>query len=244
MPASKYDTERGNGYNINGQHFLLLSSSGITAATEPVVDDVVAVINDVESTYQPDKQVAAIDGRIGAMLSASKSAIAEATEAARDTAKATATTMTAPPTIAAAAERLGPEIRSRLAALTPAERHAALADADAVTIAAAREQEWALLPGTLDATREAADERAVLLYHVERSGMAGSHPAQPSVDRIIATGTDDQAVQTAARAALVRHRERIEAVEADEGAARGLVGIVAAALHITPAAALARIVGA
>lgn len=245
MPATKNQTPRGPVCNVNGSTVFFPSDRQATEVVEPAADDLVAIIGDVESTYQAERQPAAMERRSGPFLSASRAAIAAMMTATKETHTADLQMMTPPPAIADAAQRNGPEIRRALSDLAAPALHGALVNADAVTLTAAREMNWGLLPHALPESRAMADERLAILYHIERSGMSAGRPAVPDADgRILAVGIDNAAVYADAEAAYTRHKARLDGVEADEGIAQGLVSLVAAALKIDRKTALSRILSA
>jgi hypothetical protein len=242
MPATNTISPRGPVPNINGATAFFPSDRPATEMIQPAVNDLVATINDVEATYQPERQGDALDRRIGPFLSASRAAIAAMLANAKETAAADMVVMTPPPAIADAAATRGPEIRRRLIDLPGPALHAALLRADVVTLTAAREMDWGMMVNVLPETRAAIDERLAVLYHIERAGMGAARPALADADgRILAVGTDSDAVYADAEAALERHKARLAGVEADEGIAHGLVSLAAAALKIERKAALSRI---
>lgn len=90
--------------------------------------------------------------------------------------------------------------------------------------------------------RDMANDRYLALNFADRVGLAGNHPAQPSVEGdLLATGVDMAAVERAATAALERHRERGERSASDEQALRSIVAYLAAAFAMQPADVLERI---
>ncbi len=242
MPASKTLSPRGPVYTVNGTTIFFPSDRPATESIEPAADDLVAMINDIESTYQPDRQDDALDRRSGLIQSTSRATIAAMLTTTKETLAADQRMMTPPTAIEDAANRNGAEIRRVLSDVAPPALHSELMDADPVTLTAAREMNWALLPQALPETRAMADERLAILYHIERSGMSAGRPAAPDADkRILAVGIDHAAVYADAEAAYTRHKARLAGVEADEGIAQGLVSIVAAAFKIDRKAALGRI---
>lgn len=240
MPASIEHMSRGVVPNFNGVTAFLPADRPMTAALVPVLTEGAANLNEAEKRYTPEHLGAALERRLAPLLTASNRAIAAATASAQTVAAARVVGLTPPKSTAEQADRLGVEIRARLNAMSDAERHAALNDADPVTQAAALAGDGKLVQ-MLPETRAMLETQAMVAFHAIRSGMAANRPAKSSLSRIIATGPDEEAVRVDAAAAVARHMEDVAGVEADETALQGLTQLVAGALGIRPEEALTRI---
>ncbi len=132
------------------------------------------------------------------------------------------------------------EWRSVYRSLTPGEQAGRIAVAGLRELAAiVAAPDLANLSPELRAT---VNDRYLALNFADRAGLAGNHPAQPSVEGdLLATGVDMVAVERAANAALERHRTRGEQSASDEQALRSIVAYLAAAFAMQPADVLDRI---
>ncbi|UVI39109.1 hypothetical protein [Qipengyuania spongiae] len=88
-----------------------------------------------------------------------------------------------------------------------------------------------------------ARERFWIENWIARHNAESNHPAQPSVDTVLATGPDHAALRAEAEGYLAQHRERMASIDDNEAIAKRLVGFLAAVFDITPEKALDRIVG-
>lgn len=86
-----------------------------------------------------------------------------------------------------------------------------------------------------------ARERALSVFHVERTALNASHPNVPTPDRLIAVGTSQRDTAAAAEMAVANYKARVEAVEADESILQHLVRFIASATDTTPGQALDRV---
>lgn len=236
MPIYTDDTGRGFLYN---KILLLPPEHGLKGPT----DDLAARYNRDEALYQPEPFNEHVRRSIlPPYLSAARRSFGDMTENAKAFAAKSTTALTPPPTVKSPVDRLGSEIRTMFPT-KPGERIAAIQRADAVQLAAILEQDGSLV-GLTDQEREMAQDRALRLYHVARTGLDGAHPKRPSIGRVIATGVDADATAAAADAAMADYVTRREGVEADEKIAQGVVRLVASLLDEQPDRALDRILSA
>lgn len=91
---------------------------------------------------------------------------------------------------------------------------------------------------------EIARERYLVENFVEKVGLGGSYPLRPSLERIIAVGTDAVQARNAAEAVLGQHKARLERAGDYETFAGQAVSYAAAAFDLTPQEALDAILAA
>lgn len=213
------------------------------ASLIPALEDFIGKATETAAVVRPELLSAQLARPIAPLLTAANRAIAAAIENARDVAATTARALVPPPPVADAAARFGAEVRASVRGAAPGEQFAAVNRATSVELAALLEADGALSGLSPDAL-SMARERALKLFHIERTGLSGSNPALPSLDRIVVIGTDTESTSAQADAALERHKQRVGAVETDEAVLQHLVGFISAALAIPPAQALDKIMAA
>lgn len=89
--------------------------------------------------------------------------------------------------------------------------------------------------------RAMVHDRFMRANFIDRSQLAGSYPAQPSLDNPLATGVDTEALDAAAEAVMDRHRARLAQSETDEQTMRDLIRYLAATLDMDPGLVLQRV---
>ena len=176
------------------------------------------------------------------LLSASRLAIGVATREARATAEADARSLTLPPSVSTAAFA---EIRSTFGRMGEGERMARITRASLTELGAVLDPAAGNVVGLSEQGLDMARDRFRLLAHIEVSGLNGAFPSRPSLDgAVLAIGSDAGMALEAGKAAIKDHAARLKAVEASERTMRGLVGYIAAALSLTPSAALDAVLAA
>ncbi|GMN12429.1 hypothetical protein [Altererythrobacter sp. MTPC7] len=73
-----------------------------------------------------------------------------------------------------------------------------------------------------------AMQRYMVENHIERAAIAASNPAQPTLDRIIATGSDRAATLAEATEAVDRHKAKVAAADDYERVAQSMIAFIAA----------------
>ncbi len=240
MPVTKAITDRGPVYTGFGAIVHLRNDLPFVASLEPAFDGFAAKVSELEQVMLPEALPPQITRAATSLLCASRAALAAATDEAREVETLKVRALTPPPAIAEAARAFGAEVRSNVRSLSVGEQVAFVNRATAVELAALLEANGSL-SGLHDQALSIARDRALAVYHIERTGLAGSNPAVASVDRLLAVGTDNAATEAAAATAIAGFKARVAAVEASEGVLQHLIGFIAAATATQPATALAMV---
>lgn len=131
------------------------------------------------------------------------------------------------------------EYRAYWRTLSPAEQAQRLATASVDELGAIdRDADLANLGPEL---RDRLRERFMLANFIDRSALAGSHPAKPTIDNPLATGVDHDALNAAAEAVLTKHRARLEQSKQDEATLRDLIRYLAVTFDMPAEAVLERV---
>ncbi len=243
MEFSTATTERGPVFSVGRVAVHVPSDTPRLAPLVPALTGFIAAANETASVVRPEILTAQLARPIAPLLSTTRKVMDAAIENAKEVASDTAKALMPPPAVADAAARFGAEIRATVRNARQGEQVAAVNRASAVELAALLEADGSL-SGLSSQALDMARDRALKLFHIARTGLNGRNPAMPSIERIVAIGTDDDATNAQADAALARYKQRVQSVEADEAVMQRLVTFIAAALDITPAQALDKIMAA
>lgn len=242
MIIFKAVSSRGPVYRVRSSAVHIFNSPAF-AGMEAVADVAMDRLNGQFDELKPDRFPQAALQTVKPLEAAGLRALNKAAEAARTARAAFDTASTPSDRLAATTRNVGPEVRNRFRNLTPAEQAGFINSASPVELAALLEHDGAL--SSLDPTlHELARERALVAFHIERAGLASSFPAVPSLNRIIAIGTDTDATNAAAEQQVTDLKQHIAAVEDDEAALQHLVRFIADVTETTPAETLERILAA
>ena len=243
MPYTKSDSERGPIYSANGAMLHVPVDRVAFAPLIPALEEFNERATEAESVMKPEALPPHLTRIAEPLFKAANRVLAAATNNAREVEGLKARALTPPPAIADAAKLYGSEVRGIVRTMTTADQATFVQRASAVELAALLEQGGNLV--ALDTQiLDVAHARAISVFHIERSALSAAHPAQPSLDRIIALGIDRTATNAAAEIAIASYKARVEAVELDEAVAAHLVGYLASATATTPSQALASVMAA
>ena len=243
MQFSFSEGSRGMVFNAGQAVLHVPSDAERLAPLVPALADFIGKANETAAVVKPELLAAQLGRPIAPLLTTAKKVITAAIGNAKDVASSTANALVPPPGVADAAARFGSEVRARTRNANPGEQIAAINRASTVELAALLEADGSL-SGLSPEALKIARERALKLFHIERTGISGGNPALPSINRIIAVGTDADTTDAQADAALQRHKQRIDAVETDEAVLQHLLRFVAISLAVSPAQALDKIMAA
>lgn len=240
MPFSKSITERGPVYADNGATVYIPTDSKTFAPLIPMLEEFVTKATEAETVMRPEAMPAQVARIAGPLLGVARKALHSATESAREVEALKVRVLTPPPAIADAARAFGGEVRGNVRTLDPGAQAAFVQQASAVELAALLEQGGGLA-GLNAQMLDLARERALSVFHVERTALNASHPNVPTTKRMIAVGTSRTDTAAAAEIAVANYKARVEAVEADESVLQHLIGFISASTATTPAQALAHV---
>lgn len=238
-PITRTETGSGPIYQSGGANVLLLD--GTPFGSEPskrAFDTAVARDAELHNDLLPERIYEARQRVFGSLLySASRTSI-DAARLAKSEAMAADARLMEP--VLSVDPAIAVEHRDAVRGLPPGDqaRWVEQADLEALTVVIDGNRA-SLQPNILERARE----RFWVENWIARYSAESGHPAQPSIETVLATGPDGQAVRAEAEGYLARHRERMAAIDENEAIAKRLVTFLAAVFSITPEKALDRAMG-
>lgn len=126
---------------------------------------------------------------------------------------------------------LAVETRSSVRPLSPTAQHAWVESADlaGLTVVASDGNPANLEPPIYERARE----RYWIENWIARNNAESGHPAQPSVETVLATGPDAAAVRAEAEEYYSQHLARLDAIDEMESSAKSLVAFMAALFDLS-----------
>lgn len=243
MTYTKSLNERGIAYGKNGVTVQLPTGSATYASVIPVMEHFIEKATHIEQVMKPEAIADQIKRIAKPLLSAALKAIEASRENAREVEALKSRAMTPPPAVAEAAKLYGAEIRTNFRNLSTADQAASLQNPTALQLACVLEQDGAL-SGAHNDILDIAREKALTVFHTERSALSAGFPNTPSLDEIVAIGTSETDTKAASEIAVANFNAKLESVSNDEAVLQHLVAFIATATSSTPAETLNSILAA
>lgn len=233
---TKAMTDRGSVYGVDGVNVFLDASDDIMARSIPVLDSATEAAQAAVATYLPDALAPALARILAAPVGATAGLIDAARRDAQEHAERAIFMTTPVSATAEKAERFGAEIRALSRAAKPADREVKVHNASATEAAA-----LLALPEATGLTAvqvETLRGRAMLVNHIERSGLSAGRGVRPTADRLTGVGVDHAAVEADAQTAVDQHHAKAALIDEREQALQNLVRWIGAGLGVPATAAL------
>lgn len=240
MEMIEQPTDRGTVFTLRTRNATVAALMATGSPIAAAMSGLSAAMARNVANLLPERLAEANRREAGPVLAALRGEIEAATARLRAAREAEAVILSVPPSIPTGRF---PEIRAIYRTLSPANAAARANAASAEELAALIDGGQALA-GLDDQIWNIVKDRAIRLFHIERTGSAARHPLEPTPARLIVSGVDQAAAEHAADMGYQAHRARFEEIEAAESSLQSVLATLAVALDLPPAAILDRALAA